>query len=147
MPSKVKTQACPECGGEMRYRSHADVLQYRGHRKTIQTLGWWCMKCGEAILTGQPLVRHERAFQELKASVDGVLGPRDVTKVREALGLSQRSAGEMLGGGPRAFQKYEAGTQAVSVPMANLLRLLANDPRRLDELVTATRRERKKKSA
>jgi HTH-type transcriptional regulator/antitoxin MqsA len=144
MPSKLKTQACPECGGQMRYARHADVLEYRGHRKTIQTLGWWCTKCGEAILTGQPLVRRERAYQALKASVDGVLGPREVTKVREALGLSQRSAGEMLGGGPRAFQKYEAGTQAVSVPMANLLRLLANDPGRLRELVSGTRSERKK---
>jgi HTH-type transcriptional regulator/antitoxin MqsA len=55
-------------------------------------------------------------------------------KVREALGLSQRKAGELLGGGPRAFQKYESGKQAVSVPMSHLLRLLARDPSRLKEL-------------
>ncbi|MBX7115564.1 MAG: type II toxin-antitoxin system MqsA family antitoxin [Myxococcaceae bacterium] len=48
--------------------------------------------------------------------------------------LSQRRAGKLWGGGPRAFQKYEAGTQQVSVPMTNLLRLLARDPRRLHEL-------------
>lgn len=68
------------------------------------------------------------------AEVDEVLGPQEVTKVREKLGLSQRAAGELLGGGPRAFQKYEAGKQAVSTPMSNLLRLLVNDPSRLDEL-------------
>ena len=54
--------------------------------------------------------------------------------MREALGLSQRKAGEILGGGPRAFQKYESGKQAVSVPMSHLLRLLARDPSRLKEL-------------
>jgi HTH-type transcriptional regulator/antitoxin MqsA len=71
---------------------------------------------------------------ELKAEVDEVLGPTQVAEVREKLGLSQRKAGELLGGGPRAFQKYESGKQAVSVPMSNLLRLLDRDPRRLREI-------------
>ena len=59
---------------------------------------------------------------------------QDVNSVRERLGLSQRRAGEVLGGGPRSFQKYESGTQAVSVPMSLLLTLLSNDPSRLNEL-------------
>ena len=90
--------------------------------------------CDEAILDGKALAARERAFLELKADADEVLGPHEVTQVREKLGLSQRAAGELLGGGPRAFQKYEAGKQAVSAPMSNLLRLLANDPARLEEL-------------
>ncbi len=118
----------------MRYEKHDDVLVYKDHTRTIKTLGWWCSKCGEAILTGEPLVAHERAFQQLKAEVDGVLGPAEVARIRIALGLSQRKAGEILGGGPRAFQKYESGKQALSVPMSHLLRLLAGDPSRLREL-------------
>lgn len=134
MAADVKTQPCPECGGIMRYEKHDDLLEYGGHKRTIKTLGWWCTKCGEAILSGEPLVRHEKAFLQFKATVDGVLGPKEVAKVRETLGLSQRKAGEVLGGGPRAFQKYESGKQAVSVPMSLLLRLLAKDPSRLREL-------------
>ena len=134
MSKAIKTQPCPECGGLMRYEKHDDVLEYKGQKRTIKTLGWWCPRCGEAILAGDQLIAHERAFQELKAEVDLVLAPREVATVREALGLSQRKAGELLGGGPRAFQKYEAGKQAVSVPMSHLLRLLANDPARLREL-------------
>jgi HTH-type transcriptional regulator/antitoxin MqsA len=129
-----KTQPCPECGGRMVYERHDDVLEYRGRKRTIKTLGWWCTKCGEGILTGEPLVRHEKAYLRLKAEVDGVLGPQQVALVRERLGLSQRRAGELLGGGPRAFQKYESGKQAVSVPMSHLLRLLAKEPSRLKEL-------------
>ncbi len=132
--SKPKTQPCPECGGEMRYQKHADEVSYLGHKRTLKTLGWWCSKCGEAILEGTALRAREKSFLELKAEVDGVLGPAEVAKIRTALGLSQRKASELLGGGPRAFQKYESGTQALSVAMSHLLRLLAKDPSRLREL-------------
>jgi HTH-type transcriptional regulator / antitoxin MqsA len=138
MGKEVRTQPCPECGGVMKYEKHDDVLEYKGQTRTIKTLGWWCSRCGEGILTGEPLLAHEHAFQELKAEVDHVLGPKEVAEVRRTLGLSQRRAGELLGGGPRSFQKYEAGKQAVSVPMSHLLRLLANDPARLRELAPAT---------
>lgn len=138
MSKEVRTQPCPECSGMMKYEKHDDVLEYNGQTRTIKTLGWWCRQCGEGILTGEPLLAHEQAFQEFKAEVDHVLGPKEVAEVRRTLGLSQRRAGELLGGGPRAFQKYEAGKQAVSVPMSHLLRLLVNDPKRLRELAPAT---------
>ena len=144
--SAKKTQPCPECGGEMRYEKHDDEVSYQGRTRTLKTLGWWCSKCGEGILEGAPLRASEKAFLELKAEVDGVLGPDEVAAARERLGLSQRKAGELLGGGPRAFQKYEAGSQAVSVPMSRLLTLLANNPKRLRELpgaATVTKRSRK----
>lgn len=131
---KVKTQSCPSCGGEMRFEKRADTLLYKGHERKIQTQAWWCKSCDEAILAGEALRARELEFQKLKAEVDEVLAPADVAAVRARLGLSQRKAGEILGGGPRAFQKYEAGTQAVSSPMSHLLTLLANDPRRLEEL-------------
>jgi HTH-type transcriptional regulator / antitoxin MqsA len=146
--SKRKTQPCPECAGEMRYGKRADEVTYLGHTRKIQTLGWWCGQCGEAILDGAALQAREKAFLELKAEVDGVLGPDEVAAARERLGLSQRKAGELLGGGPRAFQKYEAGKQAVSVPMSRLLTLLANNPKRLRELPGAPKTmKRSRKSA
>lgn len=134
MDKQKMTQLCPECGSTMRFEEGNDVLSHKGHVKTIQSLGWWCRECGEGILSGKALVAHEKAFLEFKADIDGVLGPAEVAAVRQRLGLSQRKAGELLGGGPRSFQKYEIGTQAVSAPMSNLLRLLGNDPSRLSEL-------------
>ena len=147
MAKQAKTQACPECGGTMRYERHDDVLTYKGHSRTIKTLGWWCAKCGESILSGTPLKAHSKAFLKLKADVDGVMSPSQVASVRAKLGLSQRKAGELLGGGPRAFQKYETGTQAVSVPMNNLLRLLAKNPSRLVELGGSVGRDSVRKAA
>ena len=60
-----------------------------------------------------------------------------VATVRKKLGLSQRQAGELVGGGPRAFQKYESGEVEPSEAMLKLLRLLENDPQRLNELLPA----------
>ena len=131
---KTKTQPCPSCGSEMRVERRDDRVVYKGHERQLKTRGWWCSKCDEAIFDGKVLAVRERAFLDLKAEVDGVLAPDEVAAIRTKLGLSQRAAGELLGGGPRSFQKYEAGTQAVSVPMSNLLRLLARDPSRLEEL-------------
>lgn len=113
--------------------SYADVMVH---------LSWgdFCDRCGEAVFAGPALEVRENAFVALRAEVEGVLGPREVAAIREKLKRSQRQAGQLLGGGPRAFQTYESGEQQGSVPMANLLRLLAKDPRRLRELPGAERR-------
>lgn len=129
------TKTCPECGGKMHYKTQDDVLTYKGQKKKIKTKAWWCTSCGEAILSGNDLTKRDKAFRELKAKADGLLTPKKVARIRNMLGISQRKAGEILGGGPRAFQKYESGNLTVSSAMSNLLRLLKNDPRRIDELL------------
>ena len=85
MGKQTRTQACPECGSGMRYEKHDDVLEYKGHKRTIKTLGWWCSRGDEAILTGAALLAHERAFQQFKAEVDDVMGPDEVANVRARL--------------------------------------------------------------
>ena len=125
---------CPACGSSMDFTAREDTIEYKGATRTIPIEAWWCLACGEAILDGPALAASERAWNELKAEVDGLLQPREVAAIRQRLGLSQREAGDVIGGGPRAFQKYESGDVMVSQAMSNLLRLLDNDPRRLDEL-------------
>lgn len=48
--------------------------------------------------------------------------------------MTQVEAGELIGGGPRAFAKYEAGTVQPSASVRRLLRLLQADPTALDTL-------------
>ena len=60
--------------------------------------------------------------------------PEEVRAIRESLGLSQVEAGELLGGGPRAFTKYEAGTVKPAAAVVKLLRLLEADPSALATL-------------
>lgn len=134
MKKRRTTTTCPECGAVAVQEVRTDTVEYKGHREPVRVSGRWCDTCGEAVLEGEALQKREQAFLELRAKVEGVLSPHRVAAIRERLKLSQRRAGELLGGGPRAFQKYESGTQQVSVPMTNLLRLLERDPRRLGEL-------------
>ena len=54
--------------------------------------------------------------------------PDEIRAIREYLGLSQVDAGELLGGGPRAFTKYEAGTVTPAASVVSLLRLLEANP-------------------
>jgi HTH-type transcriptional regulator/antitoxin MqsA len=134
MTKRRDTTGCPECGAVAIHEVRADTVEYKGRKPTVKVAGSWCDRCGEAVLEGVSLEKRERAFLELGAKVEGVLSPHRVAEIRERLRLSQRRAGELLGGGPRAFQKYESGSQQVSVPMTNLLRLHEKDPRRLAEL-------------
>jgi DNA-binding transcriptional regulator YiaG len=73
-----------------------------------------------------------QADQGRTASSD--LTPDDIRRIRETLGLSQVEAGELLGGGPRAFTKYENGTIKPAASVAKLLRLLEADPSTLSTL-------------
>ena len=130
----ARARVCHDCGVVLVRDSRPLRLRYLDHEATVDQPGWYCPRCGEGVVEGADLraTRAERA--SLKATAEGVLTPAEVRRIRTRLKLSQRAAGELLGGGRRAFQKYESGEVAVSQAMSNLLRLLDRDPRRLGEI-------------
>ncbi len=129
-----KTLRCHECASDMVRDRRPHEVVYKGHSVTVAQSGWYCTACAEVVIDGTDMTVLEEAFLHLKAEVDGILTPAEVTRIRKHLGLSQRRAGALLGGGPRSFQKYESGADWVTRAMANLLRLLDKDPSRLAEL-------------
>ena len=62
------------------------------------------------------------------------MGPDEIRAIRDRLGLTQAEAGELIGGGPRAFTKYEAGTVTPAASVVNLLRVLDSNPDALQAL-------------
>ena len=62
------------------------------------------------------------------------LTPAQIRAIRERLGLTQLQAGELLGGGPRSFTKYEAGSVKPAASVVALLRVLDAKPSMLDAL-------------
>ena len=56
------------------------------------------------------------------------ISPEEIRAIRTDLGLSQVEAGKLLGGGPRAFTKYEAGTVKPAASVVALLRILEANP-------------------
>lgn len=124
---------CPETGKPMVRDTRPMTINYKGQSATIQMPGWYCDEFGESIHTGEDMKVSDAALKELKNNVD-LLNPQEVKRIRTKIGLTQREAGAIFGGGPNAFQKYEQGTVTVSKPMSNLLRLLEKHPEDVEEL-------------
>jgi HTH-type transcriptional regulator/antitoxin MqsA len=110
------------------------TLEYKSARTTFEMPGWYCDASDESIHTGKDMKASDRALNRLKASIDGLLLPEEIKRIRKKLHLTQEVAGELIGGGPRAFQKYEAGDLLPSRAISSALVLLDRDPSGLSEL-------------
>jgi len=64
----------------------------------------------------------------LKARVERLLDTKEIRRVRKKLHLTQSQADELIGGEPRACQKYEAGDLLPSRAITSALILLDHDP-------------------
>ncbi|HJS33519.1 MAG TPA: type II toxin-antitoxin system MqsA family antitoxin [Alphaproteobacteria bacterium] len=137
MPATPPLTKCLACGGATVRATRRNTITYRGRSATYDAPGWWCAKCGEGYFDDADLDHYDRALADLKAEVEGVLKPAEVRRIREKTGLSQRTAGRVLGGGVHAFQKYESGSATVSDAMANLLRAIDKHPAVLRTLCKA----------
>jgi len=60
-----------------------------------------------------------------------LLEPEEIRRIRKKLRLTQEAAGLVIGGGPRAFQKYESGDLLPSRAISSALVLLDHDPKAL----------------
>ena len=126
-------RSCPNCGSGMARDTRPHLIEYKGLSVEIDQPGWYC-SCGEMLMSEADVAATDGAYLYLRAKAEGLLTAGDVARIRRKLRLSQRRAGEILGGGPRAFQKYETRTVAISKPMSNLLRVLEQHPEMLEEL-------------
>ena len=73
----------------------------------------------------------DRMLNRLKARSEGLLEPEEIRHIRKKLHLTQEVAGRVIGGGPRAFQKYESGDLLPSRAISSALVLLDHNPEAL----------------
>ena len=127
----MSNPVCPKTGAPMYRDVRPMTLTYKGESITIDMSGWYCDSSDESIHTGKDAVVSDRALNRLKARNEGLLEPEDIRRIRKKLCLSQTAAGQVIGGGPRAFQKYESGDLLPSRAISSALRLLDHDPEAL----------------
>jgi len=125
---------CPETGAPMYRGVRPMTLTYKGESLTFDMPGWYCDKSEESIHTGEDMKISDRMLNLLKARSEGLLEPGEIRRIRKRLHLTQEEAGLLIGGGPRAFQKYESGDLLPSRAVSNALILLDNDPGALSVL-------------
>ena len=76
------------------------------------------------------MAESDRAFKELREAY-----AEHVRRIRkEKLKLTQEEAGRLIGGGRRAFQKYESGSTPPSDAAIGLIELLDRHPEELEFL-------------
>lgn len=126
---------CPETGAVMRRGMRPMTLSYKARSIEIEMPGWYAEGVENGMHSGDDMKVSDRALHRLKAQTEGLLLPEDVRRIRRKLGLSQREAGLVIGGGPNAFQKYEAGDIMVSHAISSVLRVLDAHPDALAILV------------
>lgn len=127
-----------ETGAELKRDIRPITITYQGQSKTFDMPGWYPLNndC-EPTFSHEDLKIYDRAIKELKAEVDHLLLPAEIRSIRKSLKLSQIQAGLILGGGKRAFQKYESGDVLPSRAISNLLRILSTNPSLLKTLPIA----------
>ncbi|WP_417769333.1 type II toxin-antitoxin system MqsA family antitoxin [Stappia sp.] len=133
----METLTCPETGKPMVRGLRPVTLSYKGRSRTFEMPGWYADGVEEGIHSGEDMKVSDRELNRLKAEADKLLTPDQVRAIRRKLRLSQRDAGLVIGGGPRAFQKYESGEVLVSRGIASALRLLDRHPEDVDALRAA----------
>lgn len=124
----MDSATCPETGQPMVRGVRPMTINYKGHSATFDMPGWYCEASGESIHTGEDMKVSDHELNRLKAKVEGLLLPEDVRRIRKRLGLTQKVAGQLIGGGVNAFQKYESGEVLVSHAISSALVLLDRDP-------------------
>jgi len=132
----MSNPVCPLTGAPMHRGIKPMTLSYKGQSITIDMPGWYCDQSEESIHTGDDMKMSDRGLNRLKARVEGLLEPEAIRRIRKKLGLTQALAGELIGGGPRAFQKYETGELLPSRAISSALVLLDHAPESLAVLET-----------
>jgi len=128
---------CPVCGAPaMQYAVRDLAYTYKGRETVIAAVAAdWCEACGESLTgpdeTGRVMAAM-RAFQQ-QVNAD-LVSPEFVRAVRGKLGLDQREAAAIFGGGVNAFSRYETGKTRPPVAMVKLLKLLDRHPELLAEV-------------
>ncbi|RUO46461.1 type II toxin-antitoxin system MqsA family antitoxin [Pseudidiomarina donghaiensis] len=133
--SELTEKTCPFCGkGKLHEDQKKQRYELQGQSITILQPGIYCDTCDEAILEPEHLRATRRELQTFRARIEGILSPDEIKKIRKKIGLNQRQAGTLFGGGKNAFSRYEQGELAPPKAVSLLLSLLDRHPQLCDEL-------------
>jgi HTH-type transcriptional regulator/antitoxin MqsA len=128
---------CPSCGAAKLVRGTRDLpYTYKGETTTIAAVrGQFCPACGEILLAAGEARRVSKAMLELNKQVNAsIVDPAFIARVRKKLGLGQRQAAAIFGGGPNAFSRYENGKTKPPLALVRLFQLLDQHPNLLKEI-------------
>jgi HTH-type transcriptional regulator/antitoxin MqsA len=93
-----------------------------------------CEKCGEEFVGDKTMKQSSRRIRDFYREVDGLLTASEIKRIRVKMGRTQENLSALLGGGLKAFARYENGDVIQAEAMDNLLRILDEMPQAIDVL-------------
>jgi HTH-type transcriptional regulator/antitoxin MqsA len=124
-----ETRIHPETGETLRRGVRRQAVRYGSLFREVDVPGWYPEGDGDGVHAGTDLAEADRVFRELRDQYS-----RRVRAARKRLKLSQEEAGRIIGGGKRAFQKYESGATPPSDAAVGLIELLMRHPEEVETL-------------
>lgn len=124
-----QTRIHPKTGDVLRRDARLQTLSVGSLAREVEVPGWYPEGDGDSIHSGAELQAIDQAYLELRAAYAA-----RVKAVRKKLGLTQEEAGRIIGGGRRAFQKYERGTMQPSEAAVGLIEILDRHPEQVTTL-------------
>jgi HTH-type transcriptional regulator/antitoxin MqsA len=124
-----QTRIHPKTGDVLLRDARMQTLSVGSLAREVQVPGWYPEGDGDSIHSGAELQAIDQAYLELRAAYAA-----RVKAVRKKLGLTQEEAGRIIGGGRRAFQKYERGTMQPSEAAVGLIEILDRHPEEVTTL-------------
>ena len=125
----TETRIHPKTGKALRRGARPQTIRFGSMTRVVEAPGWYPDDDSDSVHSGADLAESDLAFRELKAAYAA-----HVRKVRKRLGLTQEEAGRLIGGGRRAFQKYESGVMAPSDAAVGLIEVLNRHPEEVEVL-------------
>jgi HTH-type transcriptional regulator/antitoxin MqsA len=117
-------------------RAVRDVVRdFRGQNVTIAAVdGWHCASCGEVEFASKAAAK--RFFTEAQTEQQAIIQTEAerMRLWRKRLGLTQKDAADLFGGGINAFSEYERGKTQPSKSTVLLLKLLNTHPELMKEI-------------
>jgi len=132
-------RTCPVCNeGKCKRKTITETFRYKGHRLVIPDyIVYVCSRCREEFLDHSVIRQHQQKLRDWQRTIDGLLAAEEIRHLRTMLGMTQEEFSLLLGGGKKAFARYETGAVRQSVAMDNLLRAVQKHPSLLLEFAKA----------
>ena len=128
---------CPSCeSGVLVKGRKAMPYRYKGQELRLpKEAGAFCSICDEAVLEEEASRRLLEAMTAFQRQVNQQFcDPNFIRRVRRKLGMGQREAAAVFGGGVNAFSRYETGKAQPPLALVKLLHLLEHHPELLPEV-------------
>ncbi|GFO56550.1 DNA-binding protein [Geomonas sp. Red276] len=118
----------------VREENRTETLTHSGESVTLTGLsGWVCPSCHDGWFDEADHIRFAAAGDELVRRARE-RESKELRRIRKKLGLTQKDAARIFGGGVNAFSRYERGEIEPSTSTMKLLRLLDRHPELLVEV-------------